>query len=89
MSKDADSPHLLIPKTNATFVICQAQNDDAQMPKMKDDLKAAFTAAGKKATVEVYHADHGWCVPGGAVYNQAEADRAWTALTQLYKSALV
>ena len=40
------------------------------------------------ATVEVYQANHGWCVKGGAVYNEAEAERAWTALSQLYKSNL-
>src|SRR6202012_2636886 len=83
-----DSPHLLIPKTKATCLVCQAQNDDMQMPKVKDDLKSAFAAAGKTATVEVYHADHGWCVPGGAVYNQGEAERAWTALGALYKTNL-
>lgn len=84
-----DSPHLLIPKTNAAFLVCQAQNDDATQPKVKDDLKAAFAAAGKTATVEVYQANHGWCVPGGQVYNQAEAERAWTALSGLYRTNLV
>jgi carboxymethylenebutenolidase len=83
-----DSPHLLIPKTQAAFLVCQAQNDDASNPKVKDDLKAAFAAAGKTATVDVYAANHGWCVPGSAVYNQAEAERAWAALTQLYKANL-
>jgi carboxymethylenebutenolidase len=89
VTKDANSPHLLIPKTNATFLVCQAQNDDKQQPQVKDDLKAAFAAAHHTATVEVYHADHGWCVPGGQVYNQAEAERAWAALGALYKSTLV
>ena len=83
-----DSPHLLIAKTNAAYLICQAQNDDAQNPKMKDDLRAAFTAAAKTATVDVYQANHGWCVKGGAVYNEAEAERAWTNLTALYKANL-
>jgi carboxymethylenebutenolidase len=84
-----DSPHLLIPKTNAAFLVCQAQNDDASNPKVKDDLRAAFAAAGKTATVDVYAANHGWCVPGGQVYNQAEAERAWTNLTTLYKTNLI
>jgi carboxymethylenebutenolidase len=83
-----DSPHLLIAKTHAAYLVCQAQNDDATNPKMKDDLKAAFAASAKTATVEVYAANHGWCVPGGAVYNQAEAERAWTNLVALYKTAL-
>lgn len=84
-----DSPHLLIAKTHAAYLVCQAQNDDASNPKVKDDLKAAFTAANKTASVEVYAANHGWCVPGGAVYNQAEAERAWSNLGTLYKTNLV
>jgi carboxymethylenebutenolidase len=83
-----DSPHLLIARTNAAYLVCQAQNDDASNPKMKDDLKAAFAAAGKTATVDVYAANHGWCVKGGQVYNEAEAERAWAALTALYKTNL-
>ena len=69
-------------------LVCQAQNDDTQQPQMKDDLKAAFAAANRPATVEVYQANHGWCVKGGQVYNEAEAERAWTALSQLYKTSL-
>lgn len=88
VTTEPGSPHLLIPKTRARFLILQAQNDDAQNPAMKDKLKAAFAAAHRPATVEVYPADHGWCVPGGAVYNQAQAERAWTALTALYRVAL-
>jgi carboxymethylenebutenolidase len=88
VTKNPDSPHLLIPKTNAAFLALQAQNDDAQQPTVKDDLKAAFAAAGKTATVEVYHANHGWCVPGGQAYDQGEAERAWTALSALYRTNL-
>lgn len=84
-----DSPHLLIPRTNATFLVCQAQNDDMAQPQVKEVLRAAFAAANRPATVEVYHGDHGWCVPGGRVYNEAEAERAWTALSALYESTLV
>jgi carboxymethylenebutenolidase len=88
VTKDANSPHLLIAKTNAVYLVCQAQNDDKTNPQMKEDLKAAFTKAGKKATVDVYAADHGWCVKGSAVYNEAEAERAWGNLAALYKTQL-
>ncbi len=87
-SDKPDSPHLLIGKTQAAYLICQARNDDAQNPKMKDDLKAAFAAAGKTATIEVYAADHGWCVKGSQAYNEAEAERAWTNLSALYAARL-
>jgi carboxymethylenebutenolidase len=84
----SNSPHLLIPKTDATFLVCQAQNDDAQKPGIKDALKAAFAAAHRPATVEVYPANHGWCVPGSQVYDEIQAQRAWAALTKLYRSTL-
>jgi carboxymethylenebutenolidase len=88
VTKEPNSPHLLIAKTNAAYLVCQAQNDDANMPTVKDDLKAAFAAAKKTASVEVYHADHGWCVKGSAVYNEGEAERAWGNLGTLYKTHL-
>jgi carboxymethylenebutenolidase len=88
VTKDPDSPHLLIPKTNAVFLVLQAQNDDKQQPQVKDELKTAFAAAHRKATVEVYPANHGWCVPGGQAYDQVQAERAWSALLQLYRVAL-
>ena len=90
VTKDANSPHRLIPKTNpkSAWLVLQAQNDDAQQPQVKDELKAAFAAAGRRATVEVYPANHGWCVPGGQAYDEVQAERAWSALLQLYRVAL-
>ena len=48
----------LIPKTNpgSRWLVLQAQNDDAQQPQVKDELRAAFAAAHRRATVEVYPA---------------------------------
>jgi carboxymethylenebutenolidase len=88
VSKDPNSPHLLIARTNARFLVLQAQNDDAQQPQVKEDLKRAFAQAHRPATVEVYPANHGWCVPGSQVYDPVQAERAWTALLQLYRTAL-
>ena len=87
-TKNPDSPHLLIPKTNAAYLVAVAQNDDKQQPESKDILKAAFAEARKTATVEVYPAAHGWCVRGSAVYDEAAAEKAWAELTKLYKSRL-
>jgi carboxymethylenebutenolidase len=88
VTKEPDSPHLLISKTRATFLVLQAQNDDAQQPQVKEVLKAAFAKAHRPATVEVYPANHGWCVPGGQAYDEVQAERAWAALLQLYRLAL-
>jgi carboxymethylenebutenolidase len=88
ITTDPASPHLLIPKTKAAYLIATAQNDDKQRPTEKDELKKLFADNKLKATVEVYAADHGWCVKGGPVYNEAEAERAWAELLKLYKANL-
>mgnify|MGYP000387843080 CR=1 FL=1 len=83
------SPHLLIPKTHAQFLIAVADNDDKQDPTVKDKLKAAFAEAKRPATVEVYDgAAHGWTVKGSQVYNEPAAEKAWSELLALYKTAL-
>lgn len=89
VTKDADSPHLLIPKTKASFVVAIARNDDQKEPDAKDILKATFAKAKRPAIVEVYPADHGWCVPGSQTYDQASAERAWAELLRLYRANLV
>ena len=87
-TKNPDSPHLLIPRTNAGYLVAVAQNDDKAQPDSKDILKAAFAEAKKTATVEVYTANHGWCVKGSQVYNEAVSERAWAELSKLYKAKL-
>jgi carboxymethylenebutenolidase len=83
------SPHLLIPKTHATYLIAVADNDDKQDPTVKDKLQAAFDAAKRPAKVEVYAgAAHGWTVKGSQVYDEPAAEKAWAELLALYKSAL-
>lgn len=85
---DANSPHNLFGKTQGEFLIAIAKNDDAQAPTDKDVLRQAAAAAGRQAEVEVYQGDHGWTVPDSPVYAEAEAERAWSNLLALYKSAL-
>src|SRR6478672_2126840 len=89
VTKDAKSPHLLIPRTKASFVVAIARNDDQKQPDAKDTLKATFAAAKRPATVEVYPADHGWCVAGGGSYNEVAAERAWAELLRLYRTNLI
>jgi carboxymethylenebutenolidase len=84
-----NSPHLLIERTNARYLVCVARNDDASDPKAKETLRETFGKTGRTATVEVYGGNHGWCVPDSAQYLQAEAERAWAALDATYKAALV
>ena len=83
-----NSPHLLVAKTKASFLIAVAKNDDARAPTDKDALKKTFADAKRPATVDVYGGDHGWTVKGSQVYNEAEAERAWAELSKLYKKSL-
>jgi len=83
-----DSPHQLVPKMKAQFLIAIAQNDDQRQPEAKDALREAFNKAKLKAEVEVYPAQHGWCPPDSRVYDQAQAEKAWSRLLALFKTAL-
>jgi carboxymethylenebutenolidase len=85
---DPNLPIKLLPQTQASYLIAIAKNDDARAPAEKDQLKAAAEAAGRPAEIEVYQGDHGWTVPDSPVYNEAEAERAWTRLLALYERAL-
>lgn len=83
------SPHLLIPAMKAEVRVAVAKNDDERQPAAKDQLKAAFAAAKTPSRVEVYPANHGWCVATAASYDAAAAERAWAELSALYKARLV
>ena len=86
---DDASPHLLVPDMKASFLIAIAENDDERDPDAKDKLRAAFDAAELDAEIEVYAgAMHGWCPPDSAVYNEAQAERAWARLLALFEGAL-
>lgn len=84
-----DSPHLLIPSLKASFLFAVATNDDEKEPETKNVLRAAFEDAGLKAEIEVYEgAMHGWCPPDSPVYNEVQAERAWSRLLALFDEAL-
>jgi carboxymethylenebutenolidase len=84
-----DSPHLLIPKMKAHYLIAIAENDDQKQPDAKDVLRAAFAQANLPAEIEVYPGTkHGWCPPDTEAYNQEQAEKAWARLLVLLKSAL-
>lgn len=85
-----DSPHLLIPKIKAKYLFAIAENDDAKQPDAKDVLRTAFANAKLDAEIEVYAgAQHGWCPPDAAVYNEAQAEKAWSRMLALFKAALI
>jgi len=84
-----DSPHLLVPKMKAHFLFAIAENDDQRQPEAKDVLRTAFAKARLPAEIEVYAGTmHGWCPPDSQVYNHDQAEKAWSRMLALFKSAL-
>ncbi len=88
VTKMPDSPHLLIPKMKASFLIAVAENDDMRDPEAKTVLKKAFDDAKLRSEVEVYPAAHGWCPPDTQVYNKEAAEKAWGRMLALFKTSL-
>jgi carboxymethylenebutenolidase len=85
----ANSPHLQAAKSKAQFLIAIAENDDARAPNDKTAMKDAFAKANLTAEIEVYAgAAHGWCPPDSQVYNEPQAEKAWSRLLALYGKAL-
>jgi carboxymethylenebutenolidase len=88
-SDKPDSPHLLVPQMNARYLIAIAANDDERDPAAKTLLRDAFAKAKQPAEIEVYAGTkHGWCPPDSPVYNPEQAERAWSRLLELFKTAL-
>jgi carboxymethylenebutenolidase len=86
---EPDSPHLLVPKMKAGFLIAIAESDDQRQPEEKTRLREAFDAAGGRAEIEVYEGtQHGWCPPDSAVYDEAQAERAWKRMLALFEREL-
>jgi len=90
LATDKDSsPHLLAPGIQAGLLIAIAANDDKRDPNAKVLLREAFDNAGVSAEIEVYKDTlHGWCPPDSRVYNEAQAERAWSRLLALFEREL-
>ncbi len=89
VTDEPDSPHLLVPTMNAHFLFAIATNDDERQPEAKNVLREVYDKAGLPAEIEVYEdALHGWCPPDSPVYNEVQAERAWSRLLVLFDTAL-
>lgn len=84
VSDEPDSPHKLLAKTQASYLFAIARNDDQRRPDDKDALRKAADEAGRPAEIEVYPADHGWCVPDSPAWDPTAADKAWQRMLALY-----
>ena len=84
-----NSPHLQASRTKVQLLIAIAANDDMRSPNEKNVLKETFAKTNQPAEIEVYAgAAHGWCPPDSGVYNEPQAEKAWSRLLALYGKAL-
>jgi carboxymethylenebutenolidase len=89
VTTNPNSPHMQAAKTKAQLLIAIAANDDQRSPTDKNVLKETFEKAHLPAEIEVYAgAAHGWCPPDSGVYNEPQAEKAWSRLLALYGKAL-
>jgi carboxymethylenebutenolidase len=84
-----DSPHLLVPRMKAQYLFAIAANDDQRQPETKNVLRQAFATAKLPAEIEVYAGTvHGWCPTDSRVYDHDQAEKAWSRMLALFKTAL-
>jgi carboxymethylenebutenolidase len=85
----ASGPQKYIPQMNADFLIAIAASDDERSPNDKKILRDAFGNTDLDAEIEVYEGTaHGWCPPDSTVYDEAQAERAWSRLLALFGKSL-
>jgi carboxymethylenebutenolidase len=84
-----DSPHTVLPKVKARLYFGHAVDDRSMPPAMIEKLENALRAWGGRYESESYAgALHGWTVPGGPIYNEPQAERHFTKLTELLAATL-
>jgi carboxymethylenebutenolidase len=82
------SPHNMLDRTDASFLIAISQDDDAEAPDHKRIFAEAAEEAGRPVEIEVFRADHGWTVPDSPVFAKKAAEKAFADLLALYEETL-
>ena len=84
-----NSPHLQAAKTKAQFLVAiAAERRSASAERegrAEGDVRQGESARGNRS---LRGAAHGWCPPDSQVYNEPQAEKAWSRLLALYGKAL-
>ena len=81
---DPSSPHLLLPRINARLYFGHAFEDRGMPEEAIKKFNRALDAWGGKYESEIYEgAHHGWTMRDMPVYNQPQAERAFSKLLEL------
>jgi carboxymethylenebutenolidase len=85
----ASSPHLVLPRVHARLYFGHGVEDRSMPAEAIANLDAALASWGGHWESEVYEgAHHGWTASNSAAYNEPQANRAFTKLTELLRAAL-
>jgi carboxymethylenebutenolidase len=83
------SPHTVLPRVKARLYFGHAVQDRGMPKEAIEKFERALAAWGGRYESETYEgAHHGWTVPDSTLYNQAQAERAFGKLTELFAAAL-
>src|SRR5262249_19291742 len=82
------SPHLVLPRVKARLYFGHAANDRSMPQESINNFDIALVIWDGHFQSEVYDAAHGWTTIGGQVYNQAQAERAFGKLVELFAATL-
>ena len=82
------SPHLYVDQSEASYYIAIAAPDDEREPGDKDELRAAFDAAGLGAQIDIVQAPGGFMVADDPGYDEAAAQNAWMSILDLLDDRL-
>jgi carboxymethylenebutenolidase len=86
---DPASPHLLLPKVKARLYFGHAEGDKSMTAEQIAGLDEALEKWGGRYESETYAgARHGWTVPDNGAYKEAQAERAFGKMTELFAEAL-
>jgi len=88
VENDRDSPHHAATGVTAVVYVGGAENDASFDDEEAARLRDAYVAAGVEYTIETYAAAHGFAVTDMPTYDEAAAERHWSALISLYDSLL-
>lgn len=82
-----DSPHLVLPRVKARLYFGHADHDQGMPSEAIEKLEWALRSWSGDYQSEMYEAKHGWMIPG-RVYDQANAERGFEKLMQLFDDTL-
>lgn len=83
------SPHLILPRIKARLYFAHAVEDRSMPAEAIEKFNQALKDWGGLYDSEIYDdAYHSWTVPDSPVYNQPQAERAYSRLTELLASTL-